>query len=158
MTTTVSRDYADPPEPDDECILRVDRVTAEDDHLLWSFTVEEGAYKGSEVKHRTPLNPLHLWNLRHLLESLGITVPDGPMDLKPDELAGGTLGAAIRKGDIVDFWPVDKPVHEFTHRTRQGIDKARAALDEAIENYVQAMVANSEDIERWRWRARSKAG
>jgi hypothetical protein len=38
---TLHHDHPDP-DPEGECILRVDQVTAEDDCLVWSFIVDQG--------------------------------------------------------------------------------------------------------------------
>jgi hypothetical protein len=92
---------------------------------------------------------------------MGVEVIDGPMDLDLPEFAGLEIGGVIRDGAIIDFFPAheEDPVNndELPTQTRQAIDKARADLDDALERYVQAKIADSEDIERWQWRAKGKA-
>jgi hypothetical protein len=147
-------------EPEGRCILRVDKVIAEDDCLVWSFVVDQGRCQGSQLRHLTPLAQHQLWPLRNLLETLGIEIPDGPFDFNPNELAGLTVGGTVKDGGIVDFWPVeneDVAATEFIDATQRAIDRARADLDRAIEAYARARTAECEDIERQRWKARSKA-
>jgi hypothetical protein len=55
MTTTVSRDYAEPPDPDDECIFRIDKVIQDDDRLVWSFTIDQGPGQGEQWEYFTSL-------------------------------------------------------------------------------------------------------
>ena len=74
MNTLRERDH----EPEGECILRVDKVIADDDCLVWSFTVDQGRCQGSQLRHCTPLTQNHLWKVCSLLEALGIEVPEGP--------------------------------------------------------------------------------
>jgi hypothetical protein len=142
---------------DGQFILRVDKVTAEDDELVWSFIIEDGAGRGSKLRYRVDLTP-PMWDLRLLLEGLGITVPNGPMDLDLNSLVGMRVGANIKDG-ADEFWPVEKPVAPVDDKstTEREVDKAKADLDAALERYVAAKVADSEDIERWQWRTRSKA-
>jgi hypothetical protein len=157
VSTTLTQDHE--PEPEGECVLRVDRVTPDDDRLVWSFTIAQGKCQGSKLQYCTMLYQDELWKLRNLLETLGIEVrEDGPTPLDLNEFAGLTVGGEIHEGRIIDFWPVDEDAAakdpEFTSRTRQEVDKARADLDHAIDRYVKAKIADSEDIERWQWRRR----
>lgn len=153
------------PAPEGECIFRVASVVQDDDAIVWSFFVEEGKCQGSHLRHITLLTPDHLWKLRNLLETLGIEIIEGPMDLNLDEIPGLTVGGLVSDGQIIDFWALDEkdamargvepPVDaQFTQTV---IHKARADLDRALEAYVRARVAEFEDFERQRWRQRSKA-
>lgn len=167
-TTTLSHDHE--PEFDGWCILRVDHVTPESDRLVWSFFVEEGEYRGSKVQYNTLLTPDHLWKLRILLESLEVKTLDGPFDFRPNGYLGRTIGGRVSDGQIVAFWPIEdengEPVKlntpapakdaEFTHRTKQEVDKAKADLDAALARYVAAKVSASEDIERWQRRSKAR--
>jgi hypothetical protein len=153
-------------DPEEKCIFRVDKVTAEDDVLLWLFTVERGKRQGSRMNLTTPLAPDDLWKLRELLVGLGVEILNGPMELKPNALVGLRTGGFIRDGDDwFDFWPLECEEaltallveKKFKSQTQQAIDKARADLDRAIEAYARARAAEFEDIERHRWRARSMA-
>jgi hypothetical protein len=112
---------------------------------------------GSQLRHLSPLDQKHLWNLHTLLVGLGIEIPKGPFDLKLDEYVGLTVGATVEEGRVIDFRPVEEAATEFIDQTQRVIDKARADLDRAIEAYARARAAEYEDIERHRWRARSMA-
>ena len=152
MNTLRERDH----EPEGRCIFRVDKVIAEDDCLVWSFIVDQGRCQGSQLRHLTSMVKERLWPLRNLLETLGVEIPDGPMDLNLTKLAGLKVVGDICDGEIVDFQPIDKDA-DLIDRTQRAIDKARADLDDAIERYARARTAEYEDIERQRWRARSMA-
>lgn len=53
----------------------------------WEFTGLEKAAKGKKFYIYTVYDPPDsLWKLRSLLEALGQEVPDGPMDVDPDEM------------------------------------------------------------------------
>ena len=161
--------HHDHPNPEGECIFRVASVVQDDDAIVWSFCVEEGECQGSHLRHITLLTQDQLWKLRNLLETLGIEIIDGPMDLNLDEIPGLTVGGLVRDGQIIDFWPLDEedaiargverpPITPVDAQfTQTAIDKARVDLDRALEVYVRARTAEYEDIERQRWRARSKA-
>ena len=154
------------PVPEGECIFRVASVVQDDDAIVWWFFVEEGKCQGSHLRHITLLTPDHLWKLRNLLETLGIEIIEGPMDLNLDEIPGLTVGGLVSDGQIIDFWALDEegaiarppPITPVDAQfTQTAIHKTRADLDRALEAYVRARVAEYEDFERQRWRQRSKA-
>ena len=93
--------------PEGRCILKVDKVSQDGNHLMWLFIVKEGACQGSELKHYTPMIRPHLLNLRNLLEILGIEVIDGWMDIDLTELIDLIVGGLVHNGQITDFWPVE---------------------------------------------------
>jgi hypothetical protein len=92
---------------DDRCILRIDKVSQINDQLVWWFIVEEGPCLGSELQYYTSLNPARLWNLRNLLQNIGVEVPDGVLDINLNELADLPVGGTILNGQITDFWPIE---------------------------------------------------
>ena len=57
--------------PEGDCILRVGTVTQADDQLEWSFVVDRGRCRGTQVGYNTPLAKDRLWSLRNLVETLG---------------------------------------------------------------------------------------
>lgn len=82
-------------------------------YLAWVFrTVEDD--KGP-LYYNTSLQPQALWNLRNLLETFGLEVPDGPMDLDLKAMPGNEMIAVVenetyegkKRPKIVDFMPVD---------------------------------------------------
>lgn len=81
------------------------------DYLNWKF----GA-KGGAVYHSTSLQPQALWNLRNVLEALGMDVPESTLELDLTEFVGMECGAEIehekyqgkKKPVIVDLFPVEE--------------------------------------------------
>jgi hypothetical protein len=61
MTTTLSHDH-EPAEPKGEYVLRVDKVTQDDDRLVWSFIVDQGKYPEWAMEYLTSLAPQSLWS------------------------------------------------------------------------------------------------
>lgn len=64
-------------------------------YISWVFKVTEGKYKNRKVWHNTSLQPQALFNLRNLLEAMGIEVEDASMDLELDEFEGSEVGAIV---------------------------------------------------------------
>lgn len=57
-------------------------------YLKWEFELMEEGVKGRKVYTNTSLSPQSLWNLRNLLECLGIEVPDSEVDLDLKSFVG----------------------------------------------------------------------
>lgn len=78
------------------------------DYINWTF---KG--KGGKVWHTTSLQPQALWNLRNVLEALGLEVPEGALDIDLSEMDGLTLGGEVahevyqgkKKAVLVDIFP-----------------------------------------------------
>lgn len=110
--------------PEDDYIVQVDEVevrTSDDsgqDYLSFTFEISEGDHKGKKLYHNCSLQPQALFNLRGVLESLGMDVPDGPMDLDPADLVGLSCSVAVQHEDykgktkarIVEFRPEETEV------------------------------------------------
>ncbi len=65
------------------------------EYISWTLKVDSGKYKGRKVWHNTSLQPQALWNLRNMLEAMGIQVEDGAMDLELDEFEGQAVGVIV---------------------------------------------------------------
>jgi len=103
-----------------EHLVEVVEVTQEQgdkaDYFAWKFKVTEGDSKGALLYLNTSLAPQALWNLRSLLEALGVEIPDEAFDLDLDEMPGLEMMAAVeletwegkRRPRIVDFWRAEK--------------------------------------------------
>jgi hypothetical protein len=73
-------------------------------------------FAGAVMYHNASTSEESLWRLRPLLEAFGIDIPDGPMDLSPEDFVGKQAmcstyldkyeGSARVKPD--DFWPADE--------------------------------------------------
>lgn len=66
------------------------------DYLAITFKVAEGEHAGKKVWHNCSLQPQALFNLRGVLEALGFEVPQGVMDLDPDDLLGEVCGGTVQ--------------------------------------------------------------
>lgn len=86
-------------------------------YFAFQFKGMDEDYENSIMYHNASTSPQSLWRLRPLLEALGIDVPDGPLDIDPDELVGlqcmcSTIsekkpgGGSSIKPD--EFWPLDE--------------------------------------------------
>lgn len=85
------------------------------DYYEWVFAIAEGQFEGQKLFYNTSLAEQALWNLRSLLESLGIEIEDDDMTLDPDDLMDRELMVMVehevyegkKRSRIVDFSPVD---------------------------------------------------
>lgn len=98
--------------PEGDYTVRVDEVTQEESdagnaYLAWVLKVADGKHKGSTLYHNTSLQPQALWNLKGVLEALGVEVPDSSLDVDLKELVGMTANVTVE------------------HETYQGKPKAR---------------------------------
>lgn len=105
--------------PDGTYTVSVEEVSVEtsensgEDYLSWKFKVVGGKMSGRSLYDNTSLQPQALWRLRRVLESLGIEVPDGAMDIDPDELIGLECDVEVANEDyqgkqrsrVVDIFP-----------------------------------------------------
>jgi len=115
--------------PDGEYHAKVAEISEEEGqeypYLSWKFlTIDEDNPKlnNKPLYTNTSMAPQSLWNLRNLLETLGVEIPDGPMDLDFDELVDMELILVVEVEDyegkdrsrVIDYMPVtegdDDPV------------------------------------------------
>lgn len=83
------------------------------DYISFTFKVVDGPGKGSKVWHNCSLQPQALFNLRGVLESLGVEVPEGAFEFDPADLIGQTCQITVQhesyegrnKPRIVEFAP-----------------------------------------------------
>ena len=115
--------------PEDEYQVIVEEVKKEvsdggNDYLAWKFKTitDDDTLNDKPLYYNTSLQPQALWNLRNLLETLGIDVPDGPLDIKLDELVNCEMIAVVenetyegkKKSKVVDFMPSDEEAGEVS--------------------------------------------
>lgn len=106
--------------PDEgDYLLEVDEVeqkTSDNsgaDYLSITFKIADGDFKGKKVWHNCSLQPQALFNLRGLLEALGMEVTSGKFQLDPADMIGLTCGASLAheqyngktKARPVEFFP-----------------------------------------------------
>jgi len=110
--------------PEGEYVVEVESVElgesqSGNEMLTWVFKTKEHADKklnGQKLWYYTVLNANSLWNLKNLLETLGVEVPDGPMDLDFDELVGEEMIGIVAhdeydgktRAKLDDFMPSDE--------------------------------------------------
>ncbi len=86
-------------------------------YLAWKFNVisDDEKLNGQTLFLNTSLQANALWNLRNLLETLGVEVPNGPVNLDPAELVELEMIAVVehesyegrKRARVVDFNPLD---------------------------------------------------
>jgi hypothetical protein len=78
--------------PEGDYRARVGEITVEESdngkYLKWVFRTIDDDKKLNDkpVYYNTSLLPQALWNLRNVLETLGVDVPDGPLEIDLEEL------------------------------------------------------------------------
>jgi hypothetical protein len=88
-------------------------------YLRWTFEIiDEGKYEGKSPKpYITSFAENALWNLRGLLEALGVEIPDEAFDIDPKEMVDKELIITIRhteydgrtQSEVTgDFMPIDE--------------------------------------------------
>lgn len=79
--------------------IAVKEITLEEsdngEYYKWVFEKAGGKGKGALVYHNTSLQPQALWNLRSILESLGIDPPDDDEEMDIEDFIGKSLMATI---------------------------------------------------------------
>lgn len=105
--------------PEDEYLVKVHEVTEQEGdkapYLAWQFKIADGKYEGQTLYNNTSLSEQSLWNLRALLEALGVEIPEETFDLDLEEMKDLELMVAVehetyegkKKARIVDFWPAE---------------------------------------------------
>ena len=107
--------------PEGDIKAKVDTFTVEKgdaaDYMKWKFRTIDKDKKVNDkpLNYNTSLAPQALWNLRNLLEALGVEIPEGPMDIKPEDVADLELILTVeddeydgkKRSAVVDFVSVD---------------------------------------------------
>ena len=90
-------------------------------YLSWKFKVAEGEdHAGTILYYNTSFNPNSLWNLRNLLEALGVDVPSGPLEIDLTDLVElQVMGVSAhdtyegkKKSTLVDFYLAEDATEE----------------------------------------------
>src|SRR5690606_2557130 len=75
-----------------EYAIEVKSCTLEDGneypYFAFQFKGVDEGYENSIMYHNASTSPQSLWRLRPLLEAFGMEIPDGPLDLDPEEFIG----------------------------------------------------------------------
>lgn len=104
-------------EPGKEYEVKVVECTLEDGTKAPYFNLKlagvDEDYEKSFMYHKASTSESSLWRLRPLMEAFGMEIPDGPMDISPDDFVGLTAmcstylerwdgGSSVRPDE---FWP-----------------------------------------------------
>lgn len=110
--------------PDGDYAIKVKEVTEEEGdkgkYLNWNMVVTTGEYKGKTLWYITSLTKQSLWNLRAVLEALGLEVPKGKMGLDLPSYKGLEMGVAVEtekyrgktKNVVVDIYNLEEDREE----------------------------------------------
>lgn len=117
--------------PEGQHHVKVVEVTEEEGnaapYLKWTFSIiSDDKTNGSRLYLNTSLAKQALWNLRNLLETLGVDTPSAATDIDPDELVGLELMVRVE------------------HETYEGKDRARVTDFTPIEETASA---SSDEVE-----------
>ena len=107
--------------PEEDYLVTIDEITEKDGteatFLEWKFKTIDDDKKLNDVTvtYNTSLAPQSLWNLRNLLEAIGVDIPDNEFDLELDEITGEevviTIGHEKYEGrnvmKVTDFYSTD---------------------------------------------------
>lgn len=84
--------------------------------IVWDFEITSGKYKGRKFRDRHTLVPAALFNIRNLLEALGVNVPEKTTKLKFKKYVGSEVGISLIDGEynnkplseVDDFLPISE--------------------------------------------------
>lgn len=138
-------------EPGKEYAVKVVECTLEDGTKAPYFNLKlagvEDDYENSFMYHKASTSESSLWRLRPLMEAFGMDIPDGPMDISPDDFVGLTAmcstylerwdgGSSVRPDE---FWPLeggstDDDEDEEEEKPAKKSRKGKAVVEEDDED------------------------
>lgn len=124
------------------------------DYINWKFKAA-----GGSIYHTTSLQPQALWNLRNVLESLGLEVPEGPLDLDLADMDGLTCGGEVeheayqgkKRPRLIDIFPAEELDEEEAEEEKPK-GKAKGKKEEPEEEeaelptYAEVQEADKDDL------------
>lgn len=148
--------------PDGDYAIKVKEVTTEEGdkgpYLNWVMDITTGEFKGKRLYYITSLSKQSLWNLRAVLEALGVEVPKKKMKLDLKAYSGMEMGVSVEqekyrgklKNVVVDIYNLEDVEGEEGEEGGED-DIEDMDLDELIE------YAEKEDIDLTKKQQKSKA-
>lgn len=126
----------------------------EADYFAWKFKITEGKYKGSTLYYNTSLAEQALWNLKGLLEVIGVEIEDEPSELDISDLEGLTLNVSVElekyqgknQSKVVDYWSDGEDREEEEENPRRGRQK-KEDEDEEEEKSTRRSRKSKDDEE-----------
>jgi len=131
--------------PPDEYIAKVHDIEEEEGdkgpYLNWILKVSEGEYKGKTLYYITSLTKQSLWNLRAVLEALGIEVPKSKLSLDLPSYKGLEMGVTVEtekyknkeKNVVVDVY---NPYEEDSGDSDDGDEDSNTEEGEEEEEFT----------------------
>lgn len=125
-----------------EHLVKVTEVTQEQGdkapYLAWKFEVVDGDSEGGILFNNTSLSEKALWNLKTLLEALGVDIPEGDFDVDVDDLVDRELMVTVehetfegkKRPRIVDFWAAEEEEPKKPARGKSSRGKKNEEEDE----------------------------
>lgn len=108
-----------------EYLATVEEVSVETsqsntEYLKWKFKLDAGGI----AYYNTSLQPQALWNLRNLLEALGVEVPNSALDLDLEDMLGRELMVLIdeeewegkKRPKMTDFWAAEEKTNKIEYK------------------------------------------
>lgn len=151
-------------------LLEVMEVTQEEGskapYLNWKFKAAEGECEGAIVYNNTSLSEQSLWNLRTLLEALGVEIPDSEFDIDLDELVGLEVMGSIeletyegkKRPRLADFWAAEAAPEEKEEKPARSRRGAKAEEAEPEEKPARRRRGAKEEAEPEEKPSRSSRG
>lgn len=110
-------------------------------YLKWVVELTPEAVKGRKVYYNTSLAPQALWNLRSLLEALGVEVPDSELDLDLDSYVGleamfhveNEVYDGKERPKITDFKPLEAETDDDEPKKSDDDDEGEEEEEEGDE-------------------------
>ncbi|MGE0366911.1 MAG: DUF669 domain-containing protein [Phycisphaerales bacterium] len=125
--------------------IEIDRQDGQkDEYLSWTFEVTRGKSKGAKLWYNTSLAPQALWNLRGLLEAMGVEVPEDDLDIDLEEIV--SEGAEVllvvehdtyegkKQAKVVDFGPADEESEDDDEDDKKKSKRSKSRKDDDDED------------------------
>ena len=142
--------------PEGEYHAKVKEIKVEDgsaaQYLAWKFGLVDDDRKinGQSVYYNTSLAPQALWNLRNLLETLGVETPDGAMNLDLEAYVDLELMVRIEhevyegknRAKVTDFTKIEE-----TASSEDDAEKPEEAEEEEAEEAEEEEAEEADETE-----------
>lgn len=116
-----------------------------EDYIAWQFEVSDGEHEGKVLYLNTSLQPQALFRVRELLECFGTEVPEGAMDLDPEDYIGCEAELSVtedeyegrRQSKVTDYAPLRKKSRRKKDEDEDEPKSKRSRKDKDEEEEVE---------------------
>lgn len=131
--------------PDGQYHAKVEEVSVEDgnehQYLKWTFEVMDPEYKSAKLYTNTSLAPQALWNLRSLLDALGVETPDDEFELDLPSYVGLEVNLTVenetyegkQRPKVTDYSPLDETAEAEDDEEKSDDEDEEASDDDDEE-------------------------